>query len=57
MVIEAILDGSLKGVGKFHRTSVFPCGIFQCMKGVNQEANEPNYDMFRLALKSTAKRL
>ena len=57
MVIEAILGGSLKGVGKFHRTSVFPCGIFQCMKGVNQEANEPNYDMFRLALKSTAKRL
>ena len=57
MVLEAILGGSLKGVGKFHRTSVFPCGIFQCMKGVNQEANEPNYDMFRLALKSTAKRL
>lgn len=57
MVTEAILNGSLKGVGKFHRTSVFPCGIFQCMKGVNQEANEPNYDLFRLALKSTAKRL
>jgi len=57
MTIEAILGGSLKGVGKFHRTSVFPCGIFQCMKGVNQETNEPNYDMFRLALKSTAKRL
>lgn len=57
MVTEALLNGSLKGVGKFHRTSVFPCGIFQCMKGVNQEPNEPNYDMFRLALKSTAKRL
>ena len=23
----------LKGIGKFHRTSIFPCGIFQCMKG------------------------
>ena len=57
MVLEAILGGSLKGVGKFHRTSVFPCGIFQCMKGVNQEPNEPNYDLFQLALQSTAKRL
>lgn len=57
MVIKALLEGSIKGVGKFHRTSVFPCGIFQCMKGVNQEPNEPNYDLFRLALKSTAQRL
>ena len=57
MVTKALLEGSIKGVGKFHRTSVFPCGIFQCMKGVNQEPNEPNYDLFRLALKSTAQRL
>lgn len=57
MVTRAILNGSIKGVGKFHRTSSFPCGIFQCMKGVNQESNEPNYDLFRLALKSTAQRL
>ena len=57
MVIEAILGGSLKGVGKFHRTSVFPCGIFQCMKGVNRAPSDPNYDLFQLALKSTSQRL
>ena len=57
MVIRAILEGGIKGVGKFHRTSVFPCTIFQCMKGVNQEPDEPNYDLFQLALQSTAKRL
>ena len=57
MVIKALLEGSIKGVGKFHKTSVFPCGIFQVMSGVNKEPNTPNYDLFRLALESTAKRL
>ena len=57
MVIKALLDGSIKGVGKFHKTSIFPCGIFQCMKGVNRKPGDPNYDLFKLALKSTAKRL
>ena len=57
IVIKALLDGSLKGVGKFHKTPIFPCGIFQCMKGINRKEGEPNYDMFKLALKSTAQRL
>ena len=57
IVIKALLEGSLKGVGKFHKTSIFPCGIFQCMKGVNRAPGDPNYDMFQLALKSTAQRL
>ena len=57
MVIKALLEGSIKGVGKVHRTPVFPCGIFQCMKGVNRKEGEPNYDLFKLALKSTAQRL
>lgn len=57
IVIKALLEGSIKGVGKVHRTPVFPCGIFQCMKGVNRKEGEPNYDLFKLALKSTAQRL
>ncbi len=57
MVIQALLEGSIKGVGRFHKTSVFPCGIFQVMSGVNKEPDTPNYDLFRLALESTAKRL
>lgn len=57
MVIEALLKGSLKGVGRHHRTPIFPCSIFQCMKGVNRKPGEPNYDLFQLALKSTAQRL
>lgn len=57
MITKALLDTSIKGIGKLHRTSIFPCGIFQCMKGVNQKEGEPNYDLFKLALKSTAQRL
>ena len=57
MVIEALLNGSIKGVGKHHLTSIFPCSIFQCMKGVNRAPGDPNYDLFQLALRSTAQRL
>lgn len=57
MVTKALLDVSIKGIGKLHKTSIFPCGIFQCMKGVNRKLGDPNYDLFRLALRSTAQRL
>ena len=57
MVTKALLEGSIEGVGKVRKTAIFPCGIFQCMKGVNRKPGEPNYDLFQLALKSTAQRL
>lgn len=57
MVIKALLDTSIKGIGALHRTSIFPCGIFQMMKGVNRKPGEPNYDLYQLALRSTAQRL
>ena len=57
MVIKALLEGSIEGVGKIRKTPIFPCGIFQCMKGVNRKPGDPNYDLFKLALKSTSKRL
>ena len=57
LVIKTLLEASIKGVGKLHKTSIFPCGIFQCMKGVNRKPGDPNYDLFKLALKSTSLRL
>ena len=57
MVTKALLEGSIAGVGKVRKTPIFPCGIFQCMKGVNRKPGDPNYDLFQLALKSTAQRL
>lgn len=57
MVTKALLEGSIEGVGKVRKTPIFPCGIFQCMKGVNRAPGDPNYDLFKLALRSTAQRL
>ena len=57
MITQALLEVSIEGLGKLHKTSIFPCGIFQCMTGVNRKPGDPNYDLYQLALKSTAKRL
>jgi len=57
MVIKALLEGSIKGVGKFHKTPIFPCGIFQLGKRINRKPGDPNYDLYQLALKSTAQRI
>lgn len=57
MVTKALLEVSIKGIGRLHKTPIFPCGIFQCMNGINRKSEDPNYDLFQLALKSTAQRL
>ena len=57
LITKALLDVSIKGIGKLHKTSIFPCGIFQCMKGVNRRQGDPNNDLYKLALKSTSLRL
>ena len=55
IVIEALLEACLSGIGKFHTTSIFPCVIFQMKKGCNYPG-DPNYDLFKLAQKCTAQR-
>lgn len=57
MFTDALLDVSIEGLGRLHKTSIFPCGIFQCMRGVNRKPGEPNYDLYRKALESTSRRL
>ena len=57
MIIKALLQVSLDGLGPNHETSIFPCGIFQYMKGVNDKPGTPNYDLKRLALESLTKRI
>ena len=57
MITEALLDVLKKGLGKLHKTSIFPCGIFQCMKGINRKPGDPNYYLYRKALECTAQRL
>ncbi len=57
MCIEAILDACMDGMGKLHKTYIFPCGIFQYQKGVNDKPGTPNYELFKKALLSTTKRI
>ena len=57
MVSRWLLNASLDGIGKFHRTSIFPIAIFQHKKGVNANPGDPNYDLKQLAIKSLCKRI
>lgn len=58
-IIKALIQGTINGVGKYHRTSIFPCAIFQYSKDIHGTKDNPgpNYDLFRLACKSTANRI
>ena len=56
MMIKALLRASMEGLGKYHRTSIFPCGIFQLKDGVNCLPGDPNYDLKLMAIKSTVNR-
>lgn len=55
IVTKAILNATIRGVGK-GQTSIFPCQIFQKMKGVNDKGSK-NYDLYKIAIRSTAKRM
>jgi len=57
MVTKALLEVSMEGLGKNGVTSIFPCGIFTIKSRVNKEPGTPNYDLKRLALESTTKRI
>lgn len=54
MVSNAVLKVSIAGIGQLYKTPIFPCGIYQKKKGT---ISSDNYDLFRLALNSTARRL
>lgn len=57
LVNKWLLNASIDGIGKYHRTSIFPISIFQYKKGVNANETDPNYDLKQLALKSLSKRI
>lgn len=57
MISIALLEESIKGIGEVHRTPIFPCCIYKLKNGINKHPGDPNYDIFKLAVKCTAKRL
>ncbi len=56
MVIENVLLATEKGLGN-GETSIFPIHIFKVKEGINYNPGEPNYDLFKLACRVSAKRL
>lgn len=58
-IIRALINMTLEGTGKYHRTPIFPCCIFQYSKKIHGSKKNPgpNYDLFRLACKATANRI
>lgn len=56
-VSRHMLEASLAGIGKHHRTPIFPISIFQYKTGCNANPGDPNYDLKQLALKSLSKRI
>lgn len=54
-VIRELLESTYEGVGN-GETAIFPIQIWKKKRGVNFKEGEPNYDLFKLATKVTAKR-
>ncbi|MBE6897865.1 MAG: anaerobic ribonucleoside triphosphate reductase [Ruminococcaceae bacterium] len=56
MVIRNLLLATEAGLGN-GETCIFPIHIFKVKEGVNYNEGEPNYDLFQLACRVSAKRL
>ncbi|WP_022655176.1 anaerobic ribonucleoside triphosphate reductase [uncultured Desulfovibrio sp.] len=56
MVMKNLLLATQAGLGN-GETSIFPVQIFKVKEGVNYNPGDPNYDLFKLAMETSAKRL
>ncbi len=56
MVMKNLLLATEAGLGN-GETPIFPVQIFKVKEGVNYHPGDPNYDLFRLAIRTSAKRL
>lgn len=54
---KSILKVRIKGLGKEHRTAIFPKLIFTLKRGLNLNPDDPNYDIKQLALECSTKRM
>ena len=52
-----ILKIRIAGLGKEHRTAIFPKLLFTLKKGVNLHPGDPNYDVKKLAIECSTKRM
>ena len=56
LVMEQLLLATEAGLGR-GETPIFPIQIFRIKEGVNYNPGDPNYDLYRLAIRCSAKRL
>ena len=56
MVTRNVLLAEERGLGN-GETPIFPIQIFKVKEGVNYNENDPNYDLFKLAIRVSAKRM
>ena len=56
LVIKNVLLATESGLGN-GETPIFPIPIFKVKYGINYNEGEPNYDLFKLACRVSAKRL
>ena len=56
MITKNVLLAHEAGLGS-GETPIFPIHIFKCKQGINMNDGEPNYDLFKLACRVSAKRL
>lgn len=56
LVVEQLLLATEAGLGH-GETPIFPIQIFRVKSGVNYNHEDPNYDLFKLAMRCSAKRL
>ncbi|MEG2982720.1 MAG: anaerobic ribonucleoside triphosphate reductase [Raoultibacter sp.] len=56
MVIKNMLLATEEGLGS-GETPIFPVQIFRVKEGINYNPGDPNYDLFKLAMRCSAKRL
>lgn len=56
MVMRNLLEATRKGLGN-GETPIFPVQIFKVKEGVNYNPEDPNYDLFKLSMKTSSERL
>ena len=57
LIQESILKVRIKGLGKNHKTAVFPKLVFAIKDGINHKQGDANYDIKQLALECASKRM
>ncbi|WP_440875396.1 anaerobic ribonucleoside-triphosphate reductase [Thalassotalea sp. PLHSN55] len=57
LIQQSILENRIAGLGKNKKTAIFPKLVFAIKDGLNHKAQDPNYDIKRLALKCASKRM